>query len=154
MQTEKPIYNNYNSTSRSFKHNTENHHLKPGSIVKNETELDKLLREVMIRFDTSPKFYQKEDYLKLLKLLQGSLPQIFKENSIPDGILIYGGIADSISDDLTTIQIDDESIYAEDNFGKFYQIGDREYISNGTIWVEFGTPTESITNDEIKQLFK
>ena len=66
-QTEKPITKGYTSTQRSLDPNTvENQHLNKDT----SEEFLNLLREVKIRFDTNPRLYQKEDYKKLLELLQ------------------------------------------------------------------------------------
>ena len=82
-QTEKPIYNNYNSTSRSFCNNVENSAIFKyfDKRIESEEELLKLLKEIIVRFDTSPNYYQKEDYFALIKLLYGSLSYIYEKPS-------------------------------------------------------------------------
>lgn len=55
------------------------------------------------------------------------------------GLFHFVDEADSISEDMTTIFYDGQNIEAsEENVGEVYQIGDKEYASNGTKWVELG----------------
>lgn len=45
--------------------------------ITSQSDLFNYLCEVLIRFDTNPNFYQKEDYKALLRLLTGSLNYIY-----------------------------------------------------------------------------
>ena len=55
------------------------------------------------------------------------------------GVFHFVGTADGISADETTIFYDGQNIEASDgNTGDVYQIGDKEYASNGEKWVELG----------------
>ncbi len=55
------------------------------------------------------------------------------------GLFHFVDAAEAISDDFTTITYNGESIVASDeNVGEVYQIGDKEYASNGEKWVELG----------------
>lgn len=45
--------------------------------ITSKSDLFDYLCEVLIRFDTNPNFYQKEDYRALLRLLTGSLNHIY-----------------------------------------------------------------------------
>lgn len=67
-QVEKPIHNHRNNTYRSLDMQAaENAHLVDDKDTKS---LKDLLDEVKIRFDTNPKYYEKNDYVKLMHLLQ------------------------------------------------------------------------------------
>ena len=57
------------------------------------------------------------------------------------GAFHFKGVASGISDDLTTIYGEDAGdgiVASEENLGDVYQIGDKEYASNGSVWVELG----------------
>ena len=55
------------------------------------------------------------------------------------GLFHFVDAAEAISDDFTTITYNGEPVVAsEDNVGEVYQIGDKEYASNGEKWVELG----------------
>lgn len=55
------------------------------------------------------------------------------------GAFHFVGEAESISADETTITVNGENILASDtNVGDVYQIGDKEYASNGKKWVKLG----------------
>ena len=55
------------------------------------------------------------------------------------GAFHFAGNAESISADGTTVVVDGEDVVAdESNIGDVYQIGDKEYASNGSKWVELG----------------
>lgn len=55
------------------------------------------------------------------------------------GLFHFVDSAEAISDDFTTITYNGEPVVAsEDNVGEVYQIGDKEYASNGEKWVELG----------------
>ena len=57
------------------------------------------------------------------------------------GAFHFKGIASGISDDLTTIYGEDAGdgiVASEENLGDVYQIIDKEYASNGSVWVELG----------------
>lgn len=57
------------------------------------------------------------------------------------GAFHFKGVASGISDDLTTIYGEDAGdgiVASEENLGYVYQIGDKEYASNGSVWVELG----------------
>lgn len=45
----------------------------------NKTEFEELLNEAFIRFNTSPKTYQKRDYLTLLELIKELGNQVYPE---------------------------------------------------------------------------
>ena len=61
-------------------------------ITNNWSELEvsedvkKLLNDLFIRFNTSPKLYNKIDYLKLLQLIYGSLIHLYKNN--PEDLIV------------------------------------------------------------------
>lgn len=65
-QIEIPVNNNYIATSRSLDVNHPNNR----NLYESSQEFLDLLKEVKIRFDTNPKFYQKEDYQKLIELIR------------------------------------------------------------------------------------
>lgn len=55
------------------------------------------------------------------------------------GVFHFAGEADAISNDGTTVTVNGEDIVAsEENVGDVYQIGEKEYASNGEKWVELG----------------
>ena len=57
------------------------------------------------------------------------------------GAFHFKGVASGVSEDFTTIYGEDagEGIVASsENIGDVYQIGDKEYASNGSLWVELG----------------
>lgn len=56
------------------------------------------------------------------------------------GAFKFKGNAESVSQDETTIIIDSEHqvVASEENRGWVYQIGDKEYASNASVWVELG----------------
>lgn len=57
------------------------------------------------------------------------------------GAFHFKGVASGISEDLTTIYGEDAGdgiVASEENLGDVYQIGDKEYASNGSVWVELG----------------
>ena len=55
------------------------------------------------------------------------------------GVFHFVGEAEAVSADGANITVDGEDIAAgEDNVGDVYQIGDKEYASNGEKWVELG----------------
>lgn len=94
-QTEIPVHNNEFTTNRSLckKHPSNTSILN----YNEEKQYKELLDEVKIRFDTNPKYYQREDYQKLIEL--------FKYNG-------GGGEGDWLTeDDLKTIN--NESIVGE-----------------------------------------
>ena len=65
-QIETPVHNNQFVQSRSLDANhPDNKHL-----YETSQEFQELLKEVKIRFDTNPHFYQREDYQKLIELLR------------------------------------------------------------------------------------
>ena len=51
-------------------------------LIETEEELKKYLSDVIVRFDTSPKYYTKEDYASLLRVLYRSLLYIYQETSL------------------------------------------------------------------------
>lgn len=51
------------------------------TVIDNVKELQRLLSELLMRFDTSPKNYTKEDYLYLLTVLYKSLLFIYKKET-------------------------------------------------------------------------
>ena len=72
-QVEIPVNDNYITTSRSLDFN----HPDNVNLLarKNDQKYKELLNEVKIRFDTNPKYYQKEDYWKLIQLIDQLLEQ-------------------------------------------------------------------------------
>lgn len=50
------------------------------TVIDNIEDLKKFLSEVLIRFDTSPKYYTKADYQHLLVLLYRSLLYLYRED--------------------------------------------------------------------------
>lgn len=67
-QIEIPVHNSPIVTSRSLDPN----HVTNAHITLKDQEKKTLLdtlKEILIRFDTNPKFYQKEDYKSLIKVL-------------------------------------------------------------------------------------
>lgn len=97
-QIEEPTNDNLIVTSRSLRKDHPNNQ----NLYTTSKEFLDLLREVKIRFDTNPKFYQREDFQKLIELflkISGTEPiidlelvdqwqKIVKESTIPDGNLI------------------------------------------------------------------
>lgn len=85
-QIEMPINNNISATSRSLK----KQHPNNQNLYQDDREFLELLREVKIRFDTNPKFYQKEDYQKLIEIAArlGGIPadEFALKSDIPDKV--------------------------------------------------------------------
>jgi hypothetical protein len=50
------------------------------TLITTKEELFVYLCDVLIRFDASPKYYQKEDYEVLIKMLVGSLIHLYDMN--------------------------------------------------------------------------
>ena len=71
------------------------------------------------------------------------------------GLFHFVGTADGISADETTIFYDGQNIEAgEENVGEVYQIGDKEYASNGQKWVKLGFNidlSEFATKEEVDE---
>jgi hypothetical protein len=61
------------------------------------------------------------------------------------GVFHFNGTAESVSDDLTTLyggDAGDGLVASEENRGFVYQVGDLEYASNGSVWVELGVTVD------------
>lgn len=61
------------------------------TIIEDIEELKKFLSELLIRFDTSPNNYTKEDYLYLVSLLYKSLLFIYKQDLKSLAPIAYSG---------------------------------------------------------------
>ena len=80
-QIEIPVHNNPFVTSRPLDiHSPENSNIITPEEIEQLAEIQRKLREVKIRFDTNPHFYQKEDYQKLIDLLGSGLIHLYNEN--------------------------------------------------------------------------
>lgn len=66
-QVERPVHNHQTATFRSTNiNNTSNSGITINTVLDKIVNLQRLLKEVYIRFDTNPQYYQKNDYKVLL----------------------------------------------------------------------------------------
>lgn len=94
--------------------------LNSEALIDNIDKLYAYLCEVLIRFDASPQYYQKEDYELLIKTITNSLIYLYNQN-----ILITSEIQDlltEISNKIDEAPIDD-SLYGRKN-GEWFNIND------------------------------
>lgn len=60
-------------------------------------------------------------------------------SDIPEGSFVLKGTATAISQDETTLTVNGEPLVAsQDNLGHVYQIGEEEFVSNGSEWIALG----------------
>lgn len=86
-QIEIPVYNNSIVTSRSLNgSHASNQHIQMSDETKYITELKNKLKEIKIRFDTAPHFYQREDYKELIDLLSSCLIHLYE--NVPQNFVI------------------------------------------------------------------
>lgn len=83
-QVEIPVHDNTIQTLRSLDPESQankNLFKKKSEEITDITLFNKLLKEVIIRFDTDPSYYQKDDFKKLISLIARSLKYFYTQNS-------------------------------------------------------------------------
>ena len=143
-----PVHNNAVVTSRSL----QKEHPSNADLYRSSQEFQDLLKEVKIRFDTNPKFYQKEDYQKLIELIRK------KSGSAELTVEISGSgnvVTDvSYKDGILTITKGNVQGGSEDVFPD-YAFWQKNYIKKGgeCLWVPekitFSFPTNERRNKNI-----
>lgn len=93
LNTESPSNNNLLNTYQivpiqqipisSYDRGTCLNNINDDSIITTKEDLFMYLCDVLIRFDTNPNYYQKEDYESLLRLLVGSLLHLYDTYAHP-----------------------------------------------------------------------
>lgn len=83
-QIEIPVHDNPIVTFRSL---DEDHPSNSNKYEINQ-KLNDLIKEVKIRFDTNPDYYQKEDFKKLIQLISGSVKYLQDSNSKEELIIL------------------------------------------------------------------
>ena len=119
-QIEIPVHNNKNVTSRSLKEDHPNNQ----NLYQSSKEFQDLLKEVKIRFDTNPKFYQREDFQKLIELIK-------KKSGSSDltvEIVGSGNVVTDVSYDNGILTITKEEISG----------GSKEYFPDYAFWQKPG----------------
>ena len=71
---------------------------KEYKVIDNIDDLKKYLSELLIRFDTDPKYYTKEDFASLLRVLYKSLLFIYKETTLGPNISQVATIQNKVLD--------------------------------------------------------
>lgn len=122
-QIERPVHDFPCHTYRNLDPNAPaNKHLS-FDIVAKIAELQDLLNEIIIRFDTNPRFYTKEDYEKLIDLLKNILGYLQTDLSTHP---FNGIITDTSINPLDTINPGVYVTYTTGNYPNFKDINDEE----------------------------
>ena len=138
-QIEIPVHNNAAVTSRSLK----NEHPNNANLYETSQEFQDLLKEVKIRFDTNPKFYQKEDYQKLIELIR-------KKSGQPEITVQVSGTGNivtnvSYKDGILTIEKDSHTEEKIKECFPDYAFWQKNYVKKGGQCLWFFD--KKITND-------
>lgn len=117
--------------------------------IRTKEELDQLLAQLIIRFDTRPDNYTRKDYQLLISLLCNGLQHIYGSNNITssnENVLTVSPGEDAalvLNPQLGTLNESDEdsdgAYTGEDNNeSKIVTIGDiRNYINNKLTWIKY-----------------
>ena len=112
-----------------------------------KSELPAAFRELFIRFDSDPNFYQKEDFIHLCRLLVGGLADLYQlsgntSGEFPKVALVdtddHGNLIDQDGNTVTDLEKhldtpDDTSFYKQDDKYATVQKTKR-YVDNSLAW--------------------
>lgn len=143
-QVEIPVNDNSIQTTRSL----DRQHPNNVNLLKDypEQKYKELLEEVKIRFDTNPKYYQKEDYKKLIELLQ--LKGQGEGGLFPDDLKTINGESIVGDGDIKTPDCELSVDYAFQLEGKYiFTEGDYDNTTETItpLHAEYNEQTETIT---------